>query len=378
MREKVARAERVRADRVAAALARKADAKNAKQRNEETRLRLQLEGAERLSAERETAARAYEHYLRVRDWAAESSDSGGAVILSPSEQRMREGLRHLWDAAPETIARLRHSCAPLSGDRAADYDPPSIELKQRVRHGINAMRRWAGKDLLVAEPAALGGFGCAVGGERYNTDTVRFFNSLVALRDAAVLGGFEHAPSRQLVWEIGGGWGGFAYQFKRLFPNVTYVISGIPELLLVSSVYLLTLFPDAQIRLHRSRAGDEVWQDWESADFVLAGEHELLGLSPPRLDLTLDVMALARMTPPRRATHVRAAFECGSRYFYSSSAADAGEEASAAVRQAIEPWYWPHPVPPRVDAAAEDEGGYGAALGALEYAHLVGWRRIHA
>jgi hypothetical protein len=57
--------------------------------------------------------------------------------------------------------------------------------------------------------------------------------------------------------------GGFAFQFKTLCPNVTYVISGIPETLLVASVYLMTTFPDARFRFYGERKEGDVWSDWQ-------------------------------------------------------------------------------------------------------------------
>ena len=61
------------------------------------------------------------------------------------------------------------------------------------------------------------------------------------------------APGRKLVWEIGAGWGGFAYQFKTLFPDVTYVIVDLPELFLFSATYLMTLFPEAKVSSRQRR-----------------------------------------------------------------------------------------------------------------------------
>ena len=51
--------------------------------------------------------------------------------------------------------------------------------------------------------------------------------------------------------EIGAGWGGFAYQFKTLFPKTTYVVVDFPELFLFSASYLVTVFPEAKVRFGR-------------------------------------------------------------------------------------------------------------------------------
>ena len=63
-----------------------------------------------------------------------------------------------------------------------------------------------------------------------------------------ILEPFRRGDRRRMVVEIGAGWGGFAYQFKTLFPNTTYVIVDFPELFLFSATYLMTVFPGAAVR----------------------------------------------------------------------------------------------------------------------------------
>ena len=89
---------------------------------------------------------------------------------------------------------------------------------------------------------------------------------------------------RRLVWEVGGGWGGFACQFKTVCPNVTYLITARPELLLASATYLQAAFPSARVRVHE---GDAVatWAEWPRTDFVFATESSLPSLRPPAVDV---------------------------------------------------------------------------------------------
>jgi putative sugar O-methyltransferase len=223
----------------------------------------------------------------------------------------------------------------------------------------------------------LGGFGYEMRGELYNEDTLRFFAALVALQDGALLADYRHATQRRLVWEIGGGWGGFAYQFKTVCPNVTYLITGIPEVLLVSAVYLTALFPAARCRFYDESAGDGLWDDWESLDFVFVPESAVPTLRPPRLDLAVDIMTLVQMRPERVCAHIRRAFDSESRYFYSLLPRRAKARESAMVWRAVERFYWPQPVPARDDP---DPGlpSNADAVKNIEYVHLVGWRRVRA
>src|SRR5262249_3119776 len=199
-----------------------------------------------------TPRSAHVHYLTVREW-LRSFPSSTSLALSHAERHMTSQLAHLWDAAPETVATLRQSCAPITGVQAADYveTSPDSALFTRLKRDVSFLRRQDGEELFVQESPVLGGFGFTRQHGLYNEDTIRYYQALPALQDAAVLHEFRGNGPRRLVWEIGGGWGGFAFQLKTLRRNTTYLITGIPETLLVSAVYLMTAFPDARFRLYR-------------------------------------------------------------------------------------------------------------------------------
>ncbi len=328
-------------------------------------------------AQERAAVAAYGHYQHVRERVRRMADAGYPA-LTGAEQDMLASLAHMWDASPETVGLLRRQCTPISGIAAAAYEPVPEDLRVRLGHEHYVLRRQIPHDLIVHEPFVLGGFGCHKWGHHYNEDTLRYVRAVAALYDAAVLGGFRSGGPRRLVWEIGGGWGGFAFQFKTLCPNVTYVVTGLPELFLVSAVYLMTVFPGATVRFFSpEQSPDALWRDWETADFIFIPESAIAALQPPRLDLVLDIMTLRQMSAARVDRHVRLAFELGARYFYSLLPAE-GEDDAARVWAPVERLYWPHPVPPRVDKIPNVVDLDGAPALDSEYAHLVGWRRIHA
>ncbi len=317
-------------------------------------------------------AGAYERYRRVREWATRIRDGVTSRALTTEEQGVVSALTHLWDAPPDTIARLRRFCDPISGIRASDYDAPTDELNSRIRRGISTLRRWAGPELLVPEPPALGGFGCEIRGELFNEETLAFFHALVALQDGAVLQAASTGRARHLVWEMGGGWGGFGYQFKTLHPDVTYVVSGLPDTLLVAATYLTSVMQNASCRFLDRDSTKDPWEGWERVDFIFVPDDMLDALRPPRVDLVLDVMSLGRMDPAEVRRQVRWAFECRARYVYSLRSRLRSWDESAGVWQAISELYWPHPVPPRAGSEAEAV----EAMTSGDYAHLMGWRRV--
>jgi hypothetical protein len=210
---------------------------------------------------------------------------------------------------------------------------------------------------------------------------LRFFRALSVLQDAAVLRDFRNG-TRRIVWEIGGGWGGFAYQFKTVCPNVTYLITGSPNLLLLSGVYLQTVLPSARLRFYEPAHADAFWSDWHTVDFAFAPESVVAAMRPPALDLTLDLMSLETMSAPRVEHHVRRAYDLGSRYFLSvCPAGDPDPDTASAVRLAVEHFYWRHPMSAPVHQSrrlALHSGKPGGGRALLERTYLLGWRRLRA
>jgi hypothetical protein len=365
------------------AVTQKAERKAAKQRLVEERQRrrereAQAREAARLREREAVAARAYEHYLGVRDWARRVSSVGGGVVpaLGPAEAQMAAALAPLWEATPEVIANLRRWTEPITRVRPADYDDWSRELALPLKYAVGTVRRHAGEDLFVEESPLLGGFGVQWHHRSYNEDTVRFFKALVGLQDGGVLADCRGGGTRRLVWEIGGGWGGFAFQFKTVCPNVTYLITGLPETLLVSAVYLMTAFPAARCRFYEAAPAADLWHDWEQVDFVFAPDAALAELVTPPIHVTLDVMALHRMSEPRVALHVQRAFDLGSRYLFSQVPGPCFRDDVPAVWKAIGRRYWIHQVPPPLEAAFFMVDRFDDVPAIDDYAQAVGWRRL--
>jgi hypothetical protein len=295
-----------------------------------------------------------------------------ASLSGERDRTVAAGLAHLWDAPPETIAALRRWCEPLSGVRVSDYEPPSEELARRLGYQLAAMRNHRMElELFVGDPPTLGGgFGASRYGLRFDEQSVQWFPCVAALQDAAVLTQFRDATRRQLVWEIDGGWGGFAYKFKTLCPNVTYLVTGHPATLLVSATYLMSAFPGAVCRFFGESA--DLWSQWQTADFVFAPEAVLSEMAPPQVDLTLDVMAIRHMDDLRLSTHVRRAHEWQSLYFYSAVPGPSAVEDAARVWGLTGRHYWMQQVPPRGKVGVECP----PPAPQTEPAHSLGWRRL--
>jgi putative sugar O-methyltransferase len=365
-------------------VARRTALKAAKVQAEEERAVRKQEERARIDEEQRVldaiGTKAYDDYLLVRASARRMRECEDRAVYGYTERERSTiaGLAPLWNATAETVAHLRRSCEPLSDVRAADYATESSDLAMRLKRELSMLRRQGAQDLFVQEPKALGGFGFEKHGERYNEDTLTFFKALVALHDGAVLQPYRTSRERRLVWEIGGGWGGFAFQFKTLFPNVTYLVTGLPDAFLVSAVYLKALFPDARCRFFTDAAPADLFQGWEEIDFIFAPESAVPSLRPPRLDLTMDIATLGQMSVERVRSHVQRAFDLGCRYFYSLFA-PGRPDAQAMVSDEVRRRYWPHPIPARRERWTPAVMGVEPdARPDTEEAHLVGWRRVCA
>jgi len=360
--------------------------------SKEERVRQRAEKEAGRAQAAQTTAEAFAHYLQVRECvrAMQPYDRTRDDLMD-DEKQMLSSLDALWDADRDTIADLRHHAKAITGVRRSDYTGPKGEaIRERVERDLLAVVERGDPALWLDEPAALGGFGflsrvnAGANGhsKRFNEDTLRFYRVLSLLQDAALLRDFQQTGERRVVWEIGGGWGGFAYQFKTVCPNVTYLITGSTSLLLLSSVYLKTLFPAASFRFYEPERSDAFWCEWSTVDFAFAPESVVASMRPPTLDLTLDLMSLEMMNPARVDCHVRRAYELGSRYFFSvCPAADPEPEKASPVRPALERFYWRHPVSApfylgkRLALRAVKPGG---SRGAIDHTYLLGWRRLHA
>ena len=340
-------------------VAKRAALRELKQRaGEERERRKAAERAARAAEARaaeELSARAYAHYQAARGWLS-------SVGVQPTPRSW------VWDASPDTIANLRQRIAANEGLDLARYADRSSAFIARLKREAGFLRKQAGSELFVPEPSALGGFGFLDQGVLYNEDTVRFFTAMIALNDAALLHAFRDAPERRLVWEIGAGWGGFAYQFKKLCPNVTYVITAPPELLVMSSVYLQATMPSATVRYVDHRPGANAWASWQDVDFMFVPDVAETLPTPPRLDLAVDILALRQMPRSAAAAHISRVFTGNCPFFYTAlpRAVDAGDGYLSDLERS----YWLHPVPPRRDPKFPDVEP--------SLRHIAGWKRLLA
>jgi putative sugar O-methyltransferase len=208
---------------------------------------------------------------------------------------------YMVDASPIVIDKLRHHCYHLTGVRAYEtHRAAKHEQLESFYTKIDMLCALGSRSLLVPESPILGGFGYDVDGGMVNVDTLKFFEVSLALERAGVIERLRRVD-RPIVCEIGPGWGGFAYAFKRLFPTATMILVDLPESFLFSATYLLTAFPDARTVFWGDPGASEALQSATPPDFLFVSHTELAQVHPPRLDAVINMVSFQEM----RADQVR-------------------------------------------------------------------------
>ena len=326
-------------------------------------------------------APAYQVYRRVRRQVLAQlalGHSRRSTGHAPSDYWSGELSRfaYMLDASPLVIEQLRHHTHNLTGLLPQHYRN-SLDIKrQRFAEKLAALRALDDAGLWLPEAPLLGGFGFDVEGELVNIDTLKFYEVLIALQSGGVLGAVRDSSERQLVWEIGAGWGGFAYQLKTHCPDVTYVITDFPELFLFSATYLLAAFPEARARFYGEVPPEETFADWRALDFIFLPDTFHAAVRPERVDLTLNMVSFQEMTTEQVEAYVRRAYELECPYLYSLNRDRSHHNLELSnVRSIISQYYWPHEVT-MLPVSYTKMLDAGADMPRSGYKHVVGWRRV--
>lgn len=332
--------------------------------------------------------------LEIQDAAVASGDG------TPSAYWRDElaGFDYMLDASPLIIEKLRQHCYHITGLKAYDYRSGKDKAEERLREKLGRLHELGHEDLWVPEPPLLGGFGFTCPGGLFNVDTLKFYEAVIALERGGVLGGLRQTGERPVVWEIGAGWGGMASTVKTLCPDVTYVITDLPELFLFSATYLQSVFPEAKIAFHTGGPLDEILAD--EPDFVFSPHTSLADLVLPRLDLTVNMVSFQEMTTEQVDAYVEHAHAQGSRYLYSLNRDRSYYNPEMSnVSALVARRFWPHEIPvlevgytqvkaPKKTAKVRKAGAKaGAKIKAkaakaeekglrMDYRHVIGWRRV--
>jgi hypothetical protein len=248
---------------------------------------------------------AYRNYELTRERVFDMKDRARAAgpADGPSKYWTYElgNFDYMIDASPLVIDKLRHHCHHITGVRPYEmHRAAKQDHVESFRAKLEMLAPLGPRELLVPESPILGGFGYQVDVGMVNVDTMKFFEVALALEKAGVLARLR-TVARPIVCEIGPGWGGYAYTFKRLFPDATIILADLPELFLFSATYLMTAFPSARAMFWGDADAADALGSSTPPDFLFVSDAEIAEVKPPRLDATINMVSFQEM----RADQVR-------------------------------------------------------------------------
>lgn len=262
---------------------------------------------------------AYQSYLDVRAHVFRLMDAWDrSPECGPSAYWREEidGFAYLFDASPLLIDRLREQCYHITGLKSYEYRAHHRHRAQQFEAKFKMLEAIDPAGLFTPEAPELGGFGFDFGRGLVNIDTLKFYEVMIGLDICGVLRDFRGGTRRTIV-EIGSGWGGFAYHFKKLFPNTTYICADLPPTMLFSGVYLKALFPDAKFLFYDEEDFLEKARRLETYDFVFIPHFAFADIASSRLDLAINMVSFQEMTTEQVDGYVRALRDGGCPRLYS-------------------------------------------------------------
>lgn len=177
----------------------------------------------------------------------------------------------------------------------SDTSGGSDVVQKRIINGIlQDFRTWkgvVGGDLSSVSPPPIGNpWGYPLEGNLIMPTSFR--HHYFASRVENLLADIEHP----VVAEIGGGFGGFAYYLVSSSKAFTYINFDLPEVLLISSYYLLNAFPDKRVLLWMENPNGELSHEVIGQyDVILMPNFRLPQLPSSSVDLFINTASFSEM-----------------------------------------------------------------------------------
>jgi putative sugar O-methyltransferase len=240
-------------------------------------------------------------------------------LVQPSEYWLEElaGFDYMFEAGPLLIEKLRQHTFHITGVRHYDYRSSQVASKRHFEDKLNQLSKIDSKKHFLPESKKLGGFGHLTKDGLVNIDTLKFYESILALYKHGILEKLEKLNSPRIL-EIGSGWGGFAYQMKHFLPKSCYILVDFPELFLFSATYLLSLFPQSKAYFVKSLVSSEEMNHlMNSHDFVFIPQELFSEMDPFKINLACNMVSFQEMTSDQVIGYAKRAAECNAEWIYS-------------------------------------------------------------
>ena len=178
----------------------------------------------------------------------------------------------------------------------------------------------------TSEPPAPGiprPIGVEYKGKIINGDICRYQSCISNLYSMGILESLLESDNRNLIVEIGGGYGGLAHQLGNILaPNSTYIIVDLPEILLFSGGYLIVNNPEKNIYIYEKDTFTPEFLTGEiyNYDYVLLPNYVLEELyAVTDINLIVNMQSFQEMSEKQVTEYVRFACSRLSGYLYSDN-----------------------------------------------------------
>jgi hypothetical protein len=198
-------------------------------------------------------------------------------------------IEYMVEATPAIISKLRDHCHWLTGVRSYDYKSHHLHKSNALVPKYFALRELDSSLPFYGDVGVLGDFGFEIEGNIVNLDTLKFFESIMALHLSSQLRRLQNM-SRPVIVEIGAGWGGYLSMLKQYVPNAQIVIVDLPHTMIFSATYLPTAFPDCSVGF----LGSAEFTGLE--DFIFMTSEQFPDWKPQKIDLAINMVSFQEMT----------------------------------------------------------------------------------
>ncbi len=177
---------------------------------------------------------------------------------------------------------------------------------------------WLNEPLVPTSPMPVG---VNFRGRMINRSISRFQSCISNLYRMGIMTALDANPQRNLIVEIGAGYGGLAHGFAATLKPHTYVIVDLPETLLFSGTYLTINNPNKKIYIYEKETftPEFIRKGIFDYDFVLLPHFvtsELFAL--PIINLFINMMSFQEMSPDQIQGYLKLA-EAKAVYLYSDN-----------------------------------------------------------
>lgn len=122
--------------------------------------------------------------------------------------------------------------------------------------------------------------------------------------------------AQPVIMEIGGGFGGLAYQILKRMPQASYIGFDLPENMLVQSYYLQCAFPDARVLTYSSNMPHITAEVIRDHDAIILPNFMIPEVEAAQVDLAVNVRSLSEMPMETIAEYLRQIDRIGRHFFF--------------------------------------------------------------